>query len=99
MKAKLELTKEQVDKLVLVEEKHLKEKFEKDLASIRTKYQIIEIDLDAQSATRKTIKVKLTDDIFKSYIDTGMKIADIAKQTGYNLAYLRKLEKRIFAVK
>ena len=99
MKAKLELTKEQVDKLVVIEEKQLREKFEKELASIRKKYEIVEIDLDVQSPVRKTRKAKLTDDTFKSYIDKGMKINEISELTGYNLAYLRKLEKRIFAVK
>lgn len=81
MKAKLELTKEQVDQLVAVEEKQLKEKFEKDIASIRMKYQIVEIDLDVQYPTRKTKKVKLTDEVFKFYIEKGMTISDIADLT------------------
>ncbi len=99
MKAKLELTKAQVDQLVKIEEDQLMVKFEKDLASIRKKYEIVEIDLDVQSPTRKTKKVKLTDDIFKSYIEKGMKISEIAEKTGYNVAYLGKMKKRIFAVK
>lgn len=41
MKTKIELTKEQVDKLVSQDEKILKAKFEKDLASIRKKYEFI----------------------------------------------------------
>lgn len=37
MKAKIILTKEQVDELVSIEEKQLRAKFEKDLAAIRKK--------------------------------------------------------------
>lgn len=95
MKAKIELTKAQVDQLVGIEEKQLREKFEKDLASLKKKYEIVEIDLDVQSPTRKT---KLTDEAFKSYVEKGMKISEVAKLTGYNVAYLGKMRKRIFEV-
>lgn len=98
MKAKIELTKAQVDQLVGIEEKQLREKFEKDLASIRKKYEIVEIDLDVQSSTRKAKKSKLTDEAFKSYIDKGMKIAEISELTGYNRAYLNKRRKIILEI-
>ena len=70
MKAKITLTKEQVDELVSIEEKQLRAKFEKDLESIRKKYEIVEIDLNVQTEVRKTKKSKLTDEDFKKYLDS-----------------------------
>ena len=95
MKAKITLTKEQVDKLVSIEEKQLRAKFEKDLESIRKKYAIVEIDLNKQTEVRKTKKSKLTDEDFKKYLDNKKTLQEIADITNYNLAYLRKRKKQL----
>lgn len=95
MKAKITLTKEQVNQLVEIEEKQLRAKFEKDLESIRKKYEIVEIDLNVQTDVRKTKKSKLTDEDFKKHLDNKKTLQEIADITNYNLAYLRKRKKQL----
>jgi hypothetical protein len=56
----------------------------------------VQIDLDAQSPTKKTRKTKLTDEVFKSYIEKGMTIAELTK---YSKAYLGKMKRRLSLVK
>lgn len=69
MKAKIELTKEQVDKLVSQDEKILRAKFEKDLASIRKKHEFIEIDIQQAPRVKQTEKTKLTDELFFAVLE------------------------------
>jgi len=97
MKSKIELTKEQVDKLVAVEEKHLRIKFEKDLASIRKKYEFVEIDIQQTPKMKQTEKTKLKDEVFKQYLSEGMKVKEIAELTGYNEGYIYKMKKHILS--
>jgi hypothetical protein len=97
MKAKLVLTKEQVDLLAGVEEKILRAKFEKDLISIRKKYECVEIDLQTQIKQEK--KSKLTDEIFNKYLSEGMTVKEIGEITGYNEGYIYKIQKRILTEK
>ena len=93
MKAKIALTQEQVNQLVEIEEKQLRTQFEKDLAAIRKKYEVVEIDLDNQSQVRKSKKSKLTDEEFKKYLNKNMSISEVAELTGYNASYLNKRKK------
>lgn len=95
MKTKLELTKEQINQLVAAEEKVLKTKFENDLKLLRTKYQFIEIDSTQVSPVKRTKKVKMTDELFKSYWEKGLDIKQIQEASGYNGAYLNKIKKRV----
>lgn len=95
MKTKLELTKDQVNQLVAVEEKVLKAKFENDLKLLRTKYQFVEIDSTQVSSVKRTKKVKMTDELFKSYWEKGLDIKQIQEASGYNGAYLNKIKKRV----
>lgn len=68
-------------------------KFENDLKQLRKKYEFVEIDI--QTPVQRTKKSKITDELFKSYWEKGMKIKEIAELTGYNSAYLSKMKKRI----
>lgn len=96
MKTKIVLTKEQVDQLVATQEKQLKAKFERDLIMLRKKYEVAEIEVDFMNTPfTKTEKLKLTDELFKQYIDEGLTINEIADKTGYNKAYLYKYQKRM----
>jgi hypothetical protein len=92
---KIELTKDQIDTLVCQDEKILRVKFEKDLASIRKKYEFIEIDIQQAPRVKQTEKTKLTDEVFKQYLSEGLTAKKIAELTGYNEAYIYKLRKRI----
>jgi hypothetical protein len=92
MKTKLELTKEQVDKLVAAEEKQLRARLEKDLAAIRKKYEFLEIEIQDPV---KTDKIKLTDELFIKYWKEGMKVKDIAQLFNYDIGYLYKIKKRL----
>ncbi|MBL7968452.1 MAG: hypothetical protein JNK09_15715 [Prolixibacteraceae bacterium] len=94
---KVELTKEQIDKLVAVEEKRLRTKFEKDLAAIRKKYEVVEVDFKTPS--RQTKKSKLTEEQFKQYLSDGLTIAEIAEKCEYNIGYLYKLRKQVLSQK
>jgi len=95
MKARLELTKEQVDKLVAIDEKQLRMKFEKDLASIRKKYGSIEIDTENLSPV-KTHKAKITDEMFNDYFNVQkLSIQQISEITELNKGYLYKIRKRV----
>lgn len=94
MKTKITLTNEQVDKLVAIDEKQLRAKFEKDLAIIRKKYEVVEIDIsNSQHQVRNTKKLKLTDEEFKKYLNKNMTISEVAELTGYNASYLSKRKK------
>lgn len=95
MKAKLVLTKEQVDLLAGIEEKILRAKFEKDLASIRKKYEFVEVDV--QALTNE--KTKLTDEQFNQYLEQGFGVRKIAELSGCNEAYIYKMKKRILLEK
>lgn len=95
MKTKIGLTKEQVDQIISAEEKQLRAKFEKDLASIRRKYEFIEIDLNQNvPKVKQTEKVKITPELFNCYMIEGLKLKEIASKTGYNEAYIHKLKKK-----
>ena len=96
MKTKIELTKEQVDQLISSEEKQLRAKFEKDLASIRKRYGSIEIDLNQIVPKEKqSIKQKITPELFDQFIADGKEINEIAAKTGYNESYIKKLRKKL----
>ena len=94
MKTKIVLTKDQIDLLVSTEEKLLRVKFEKDLASLRKKYEMAEIEVNFNAPVAKTEKSKLTDELFKQYISDGLTLNEIADKTGYNKAYLYKFQKK-----
>jgi hypothetical protein len=94
---KVELTKEQIDRLVAAEEKQLRAKFDKDLAAIRKKYEVIEIDFKAPS--RQTKKSKINGEQLKQYLSEGLSIAEISKKCNYNIGYLYKLRKQFLSEK
>ena len=96
MKTKIELTKEQVDQIISTEEKQLRVKFEKDLASIRKKYEYIEIDLNHQIVpnVKQPEKTKITPELFNRYMSEGREVNEIASETGYNESYIKKLAKK-----
>lgn len=94
---KVELTKEQIDKLVAVEEKQLRAKFEKDLTAIRKKYEVVEVDFKALS--KQTKKSKITEEQFKQYLSDGLSITEISKKCDYNIGYLYKLRKQVLSEK
>jgi hypothetical protein len=95
MKTRIDLTKEQVDHLISSEEKQLRAKFEKDLASIRKKYGSIEIDLNQIVPREKqTVKQKITSELFEQFIAEGKEMNEIAAKTGYNESYIKKLAKK-----
>ena len=94
MKTKIVLTKDQVDLLVSTEEKQLRAKFEKDLASLRKKYEVAEIEVNFKAPVSKTEKSKLTDEQFLDYLNVQkLTPKEIANLTGYNLSYLLKKRK------
>lgn len=93
---KVKLTKEQIDKLVSIEEKQLKAKFEKDLAAIRKKYEVVEVDI--KDPAKRTRKSRLTKEQFKQYLNDGLSIAEISKKCDYNIGYLFKLRKQFLSV-
>ena len=100
MKTKIVLTKDQVDLLVSTEEKQLRAKFEKDLALLRKKYEVAEIEVNFKAPVTKTEKSKLTDVQFSDYLNIQkLNIKEIANLTGYNEAYLYKIKKRVLAEK
>lgn len=94
MKTKIALTKEQVDKLVETETKALQVKFDREIASIRKKYEFIEIDIQQAPREKQSEKVKVTPELFNRFMDDGLKLKEIATNTGYNEAYIRKLSKK-----
>ncbi len=95
MKTQIDLTKEQVDQLISSEEKQLRAKFEKDLASIRKKYGSIEIDLNQIVPKEKqSVKQKITPELFDQFIAEGKEMKEIAAKTGYNESYIKKLKKK-----
>jgi hypothetical protein len=96
MKTKIELTKEQVDKLVATEEKQLRLKLEKDLASLRKKYEFVEFEI--QVPTIQSEKTKLTDELFNKYLSEGKNVKEIAEISGYNEGYIYKMKKRILSL-
>jgi hypothetical protein len=95
MKTKIELTEDQISKLMSIEEKQLRAKFEKDLASIRKKYEFIEIDIQQDPRQNQTEKTKLTDELFNQYLSQGLSVKEISINSGYNIAYVHKLRKRL----
>ena len=46
MKTKIVLTKEQVDKLVENETKALQVKFDREISSLRKKYEVVEVEIN-----------------------------------------------------
>ena len=95
MKTKIELTREQIDQLISAEEKQLRAKFEKDLALIRKKYGSIEIDLNQiVPKENKSVKQKITPELFDQFIAEGKEMNEIASETGYNESYIKKLKKK-----
>lgn len=100
MKAKLELTKEQVDILVAAEEKQLKTKFEKDLVLIRKKYGFIEIDTENLSPIKRNKKSKIPDEIFEDYFNVQkLSVEEVSALTNLNKGYIYKIRKRISSSK
>ena len=95
MKTRIELTTLQIDKLVAADEKQLRAKFEKDLATIRKKYEYLEIEIEAPAKTAKSEKIKLTDELFIQYWNEGKKVKEIAEFFNYNEAYVYKIKKRL----
>ena len=96
MKVRIALTESQVNLLVATEEKQLRAKFEKDLAAIRKKYEFIEIDIQQDySKLKQTEKTKLTDELFNQYLSQGLSAKEISINSGYNIAYVHKLRKRL----
>ena len=95
MKTKIELTKEQVDQLISAEEKQLRAKFEKDLASIRKKYESIEIDLNKMVPNvKQPEKKKITPELFNRYMSEGRNLNEIASETGNVESYIQRLKKK-----
>ena len=94
MKTKIVLTKEQVDKLVETETKALQVKFDREIASIRKKYEFIEIDIQQAPREKQSEKTKITPELFNRYMVEGRKLKEIASETGYNEAYIHKLKKK-----
>lgn len=92
MKAKIKLTKEQVDELVKEEEKILKARFEKDLEAIRKKYEILEIEISGDKIVKKK---KLTDEILKQYQKENLSAKQISEITNLNVGYIYKRLKQI----
>jgi len=73
----------------------LRVKFEKDLASIRKKYESIEIDLNQiVPKAKESVKQKITPELFDQYIAEGRNLNEIASETGYNESYIKKLVKK-----
>ena len=99
MKTKIALTKEQVDKLVKAETKALQVKFDREITSIRKKYEFIEIDIQQAPKEKQSEKTKITPELFNRYLDEGLKLKEIASATGYNEAYIHKLKKKYQAEK
>jgi len=96
MKTKIELTPEQRDLLCGHEERQLRAKFEKDLATLKKKYAFFEVEI----APDQTEKIKLTDAMFLDYFNIQkMSITQISELTKYNKAYLYKIKKRALAEK
>ena len=94
MKAKIKLTKEQVDELVKEEEKILKARFEKDLEAIRKKYEILEIEISGNN-NKIVKKKKLTDEILKQYQKENLSAKQISEITNLNVGYIYKRLKQI----
>lgn len=99
MKTKIALTKEQVDKLVEAETKALQVKFDRDVASLRKKYEVVEIEIDSTAPVRHTRTTKLTDELFNEYLSKGMSVKEIAELSNFNIGYIYKIRKRILAEK
>lgn len=99
MKTKIALTKEQVDKLVEAETKALQVKFDRDVASLRKKYEVVEIEIDSTATVKQTKKSKLTDELFNEYLSKGMSVKEIAELSGFNEGYVYKIKKRVLAEK
>lgn len=97
MKTKITLTKEQVDKLVEAETKALQIKFDRDVASLRKRYEVVEIEIDGNAHLNKIEKEKFTDEDFIKLINEGKEISEIASITKYNKAYIYKIRKRILS--
>ena len=97
MKTKIKLNQDQVDQIVEQDEKILRAKFEKDLASLRKKYEFIEIDIQQAPRVKQTEKTKLTDEVFKQYLSEKKSLREICSITGYNQGYIYKIHKRILA--
>ena len=98
MKMKITLTKEQVDKLVETETKALQVKIDREIAALRKKYEVVEVEIDSKSPVKQTKNTKLTDELFNEYLSKELTIKEIAIQTGYNEAYLRKKKKSVLSV-
>jgi len=94
MKTKIALTDDQVTRLVENETKALRVKFEREVAALRKKYEIVEIEVDFVATGNKTEKSKLTDEQFLDYLNVQkLTPKEIANLTGYNLSYLLKKRK------
>jgi len=95
MKTKILLSKEQVDKLVETETKALQVKFDREIASLRKKYEFVEIDLNQiVPNVKQTEKTKITPELFNRYLSEGREVNEIASETGYNESYIKKLAKK-----
>ena len=94
-KIEIELTREQIDQLISAEEKQLRAKFDKDMASIRKKYEFVEIDLMQIVPKQKlSVKQKITPELFNQFIVEGKEMNEIVSETGYNESYIKKLAKK-----
>ena len=93
MKTRIELTEDQITKLMASEEKQLRAKFEKDLAALRRKFQFAEIEINTL-VEKQTEKLKLTAELFKKYVSENKTISQIAEETHLNRAYIYKLAKK-----
>jgi hypothetical protein len=100
MKTKIELTKDQIDLLVKIEQEQLRIKFEKDLSAIRKKYEFVVIDMKSvQAPAKQTKKSKLTDEQLRGYINEGLSMKEVSEISGFNLGYLYKRQKGILLAK
>lgn len=95
MRTKIKLTSEQVEMLIAREEKMLRDKFEKDLAQLKRKYETVEIDFNESVKPGK--KEKISDETFLKFFNQKMSIKKIVELTGYNEGYIYRIKKRLLS--
>jgi hypothetical protein len=74
---------------VATDEKQLRAKLERDLATIMKKYEVVEIDF--KDPVEQTKKSKLTDELFNQYWSQGLSVKEIAELSNYNQGYIYKI--------
>jgi len=67
----------------------------REIASLRKKYEFVEIDLNQiVPNVKQTEKRKITPELFNRYLSEGREVNEIASETGYNESYIKKLAKK-----